>query len=144
MEAPPIISNARPRMAWWAIASMLAASAGAVALYFFNPSQYAFYPRCMLYVTTGLYCPGCGSQRAVYQLLHGHVLEALRCNVLLVAALPFMVAFAVRWVYCWRAFRPLPQFAPSARMVWWGLAIMLVFTALRNIHVAPFIYLAPP
>jgi hypothetical protein len=131
-------------VAWWAVFSLVAAVAAAVALYLFNPSQYGFYPRCMLYVTTGLYCPGCGSQRAAYQLLHGHVLEALRCNALLVVALPFMAAFAARWVYCWRGGRPLPQFAPSTRQVCWCLAAMMVFTVLRNIHAAPFIYLAPP
>ena len=38
---------------------------------------------CAFYETTGLYCPGCGSGRAVYALLHGRVREAFSYNVLL-------------------------------------------------------------
>ena len=38
---------------------------------------------CVFYETTGLYCPGCGSGRAVYALLHGRVREAFFDNMLL-------------------------------------------------------------
>src|ERR1700722_1254023 len=117
MEAPPVISQARSRLTWWWLAAALAAMAGAGVLFFFNPSQYSFYPRCMFYVTTGLYCPGCGSQRALYQLFHGHLLSALRCNVLLIAALPFLTVFGVRWVLNYVAGEPLPRFEPTARPV---------------------------
>ena len=41
-----------------------------VTLYFFiNPST-AFFPKCPIYSTTGIYCPGCGSQRALHDFLH--------------------------------------------------------------------------
>ena len=38
---------------------------------------------CVFYETTGLYCPGCGSGRAIYALLHGRVREAFFDNMLL-------------------------------------------------------------
>ena len=38
---------------------------------------------CPFYRLTGLYCPGCGSGRAVRALLHGHLLQALSYNYLL-------------------------------------------------------------
>lgn len=31
---------------------------------------------CLLYSTTGIYCPGCGGTRAVWNFLHGHWLRA--------------------------------------------------------------------
>ena len=97
-----------------------------------------------MYETTGLLCPGCGAQRALYHLIHGHLGAALRCNVLLMLSLPFMAVYTVRWLKCWFAGDPLPSFAPGNRTFWVLVAVMLVFTILRNIHCAPFIYLAPP
>ncbi len=35
---------------------------------------------CPFYSLTGLYCPGCGSGRAVYLALHGHFAESFRYN----------------------------------------------------------------
>src|ERR1700691_5225571 len=59
---------------------------GAV-LFFFNPSTHGFYPICLFHRLTGLNCPGCGGTRAAYQLLHGHLLPALRDNALFILAL---------------------------------------------------------
>ncbi len=36
--------------------------------------------RCPFYTLTGLYCPGCGSGRAVYSALHGRFAESFRQN----------------------------------------------------------------
>ena len=38
---------------------------------------------CMFYRYTGLYCPGCGSGRAVNALFHGRFAEAVSYNILL-------------------------------------------------------------
>src|ERR1700730_11233149 len=59
-----------------------------VVLFCFNPSEYRFYPVCLFHSYTGLLCPGCGSLRALHQLVHGHVIAALRFNILLISALP--------------------------------------------------------
>lgn len=40
-------------------------------------------PPCLFRALTGLYCPGCGSGRAVDAALHGRWGEAFRMNVLL-------------------------------------------------------------
>src|SRR5438067_2053494 len=60
----------------------------AAILYFLDPAHFDFYPKCAFYQSTGLLCPGCGSLRALHQLLHGHWAEALRFNALLVLFLP--------------------------------------------------------
>src|SRR2546421_11472933 len=49
---------------------------GAAVLFWFEPTQHAFYPICAFHRTTGLLCPGCGSLRALHQLLHGQVAAA--------------------------------------------------------------------
>lgn len=58
-----------------------------LVLYFlFDPGRYELFPQCMFYATTGLYCPGCGSQRAVHNLLHLNIQEAFLNNFLILPA----------------------------------------------------------
>jgi hypothetical protein len=63
--------------------------------YLYNPVGHSFFPECPFYALTGLDCPGCGSQRALYALLHGHLLQAAAYNLLFVLALPFIIYSAV-------------------------------------------------
>lgn len=49
---------------------------------------------CPFLLTTGFYCPGCGTLRATYALLHGDVRLALAQNPFLVLSLPI---FAFWW-----------------------------------------------
>src|SRR6267143_629459 len=60
----------------------------AAILFFFDPRQYGFYPKCPLYTLTGLHCPGCGALRGLHELMHGHLLVAVRMNSLLFPGLP--------------------------------------------------------
>jgi hypothetical protein len=145
MEAPPVIMQPRPRFPWpLAISLTLGALAVGAVFFLFDPSQYHFYPRCALYTTTGLECPGCGSQRAAYQLLHGHVTAALRCNALLIVGLPMLAYWLVRFVLRWAADGTAPCINITPRWVAIAAAILIVFAILRNIPCAPFTYLAPP
>lgn len=45
-------------------------------------------PRCMFRIFTGYDCPGCGSQRAIHSLLHGHPLQAWHYNPFIFFAVP--------------------------------------------------------
>jgi hypothetical protein len=56
-----------------------------------DPSKSVFFPSCPFYKLTSLYCPGCGSTRALHALLNGNMLGALNMNPLLVASLPLIV-----------------------------------------------------
>src|ERR1700761_8906128 len=79
-SAPPKIS---PNTTLFAMVVLCVAAAGmAAVVYFFNPSSHGFYPVCRFHQLTGLNCPGCGATRALYALLHGDVLLALRDNAL--------------------------------------------------------------
>ena len=64
------------------------------ALYIFysiNPETHPLFPKCPFLVATGLECPGCGSQRAMHQLLHLNIAAAFRQNPLIVLYLPYVV-----------------------------------------------------
>lgn len=69
--------------------------AGAIALIAvyktFNPSGNEFFPKCPFYASTGLKCPGCGSQRAVHHLLNFNIAGALWENYLLVISIPYLI-----------------------------------------------------
>jgi Protein of unknown function (DUF2752) len=142
MEAPPLI-NPAPRRPWWRWTVALPVAMVALAVFLFDPSHYGFYPRCVLYATTGIYCPGCGATRAVYQLLHGHLVMAMHDNLLLVLALPFFAIFGLRWLWCWQMGAPLPRFTLSPRVIAMVVVLMTVFAILRNIRCEPFTWLAP-
>ena len=54
-------------------------------------------PSCLLKLTTGLDCPGCGGTRALWYLLHGDLPAAARHHVLFVFAVPFLAYLFVAW-----------------------------------------------
>lgn len=100
-----------------AMAAIAAIAIGITVLYLYNPQEHSFYPRCPFFVWTGLKCPGCGTARAMHQLVHGNVLEAIRFNGMLVAVIPVLVAIAFsdkcrKSVWLGRA-------VLAATLVWW-------------------------
>ena len=66
--------------------------AGALLLYRFPPERYSFYPSCPVFHYLHLYCPGCGSTRALSALLHGHFSQAMYYNPLFVVLLPLLLS----------------------------------------------------
>lgn len=128
---------------WMAGAGAVAASAAAALLFRFDPMRVGFYPRCPLFVLTGLYCPGCGALRAGHALLHGDVMAALDFNVVLTVALPFLAYALVRSGTRATTGRILPAPRLSGRGAWGLFAVLMLFTVLRNLPFAPFTLLAP-
>ncbi len=61
-------------------------------LYFINPIDYIWMPKCPTKILFGINCPGCGFQRAVHALLHGHIKEAIGYNLFFVVAFPYLIA----------------------------------------------------
>jgi hypothetical protein len=113
--------------------------AGLGLVFTFNPTQTHLFPPCPLYAATGLYCPGCGSTRAVHHLLHGHVAVAFGYNPLMVVSLPFLAYAAARGLV-----RNLPPSRPlPAWTVWALLAVLVAFGTLRNLPWHPVRSMAP-
>lgn len=112
---------------------------GIFLLYTYDPARVPYMPRCLFHWGTGLYCPGCGSTRAVHQLLHGHFLSALHSNAMIVLAWPALLCWGVT-ILCarQRPDQPMPRWLP-----WFLLSAIMVFGVIRNIPVAPFLALIP-
>jgi hypothetical protein len=72
-------------------------TAGAVYLFLFEPGRTGFFPLCPFRLLTGLQCPGCGTTRALHELVHGHFLAAFMLNPLLLIATPFLVWAFLRY-----------------------------------------------
>ena len=125
----------------WSVAATAAGAAVAI-LFFYPPTEHPFYPRCPLYVWTGLYCPGCGSLRAVHSLLHGDFLSALRFNSLLILSSPLLAWLFLNSVRT-PSGKPLLKVGPRAGLIWSFVGATLAFGILRNLPFAPFSFLAP-
>ena len=110
----------------------LAAVGGSAVLYWFDPTQFGFYPVCVFHRTTGLLCPGCGGLRALHQLLHGHVAAAFRLNALLVIALPLAGAAGLRVLIGRLRHRP-GRIEVRPLWIWIGAAAVVAFGIGRNV-----------
>jgi hypothetical protein len=106
---------------------------GCGTIFLFDPMQSAFYPPCFFKKLTGLNCPGCGSSRALHQLMHGDVLAAIDYNFLLVIFLPVVIiglisVFTGRLNNIWQKFNK----------PWLYFFIITAFWILRNLPYQPF------
>ena len=71
------------------------AAIAAAVLFFFDPATAGFYPPCLFRAFLGMQCPGCGSLRAVHQVLHGNLAAAWALNKPLLIALPLAAGAAL-------------------------------------------------
>jgi len=135
---PPKLS-VPPSLAFFTGVVLVAAVLGSGAvLFFFNPGTHGFYPVCLFHKLTGWNCPGCGSTRAAYQLLHGHLLPALRDNALFILALAALTLRGVWFVA--RKIRQQPAtLAVPPKGLWAFLVLAIVFGVLRNLPAFSFL-----
>jgi hypothetical protein len=84
-----------------------------------------------------VYCPGCGSLRALADLVHGNLPGAIGHNAMLIAFLPLALLAWVRAMTGRGPLRSRPWQVPVL------VAALVVWTVLRNLPVAPFTALAP-
>ena len=117
--------------------------AGVVALFFFDPAKHAFFPKCAFHMATGYSCPGCGSSRALYQLTHGNVLEALRLNPGIMFLLGMGVTDFGRYIRSVKLSEPFHTVFANVRLVIGLVVGMLLYAVARNLPWAPFTELAP-
>lgn len=113
--------------------------AGATYLFLYEPGRSGFFPLCPFRFLTGLTCPGCGSTRALHQLLHGHFEAAFTLNPLLLLALPFLVYAFLRYsAFSMRGRTPQPNALPAPYL--YAIFFLIVgFWIFRNTPIYPFV-----
>lgn len=129
---------------WSAPLAVLVCFAGGVAYTLVDhPTQIgaAASPTCLVKLTTGFDCPGCGGTRAFWYLLHGNLPAAARSHLVAVFAAPFLVYMYVAWAANLVFKRKLPALTLSPRVISTFLIVWGVFTVLRNLPWAPFTWL---
>jgi hypothetical protein len=128
-----------PTWAGPAAIAMCFASAAAVTMAL-HPGQpdAAATPSCLVKLTTGFDCPGCGGTRAFWYTLHGDLPAAARHHAIFVFALPFLLYMYVAWSVKLVFKRQLPQLRLSPLAVGLFLGAWAVFSVARNLPWAPF------
>ena len=109
-----------------------------VLVYRCDPTTSGFYPPCPFHALTGLYCPGCGSLRALHQLAHGDLGAAFGLNVLMVLSAPFLAYAFVAQGLSALGWRLLPRPFLPAWVIWSLLGVIVAYWVLRNVPVYPF------
>jgi hypothetical protein len=118
--------------------ALVALCAGVMLLYAVNPGESGLYPPCPFRAWTGLYCPGCGTLRALHQLLHGNLKTAFFLNPLAVILLPALAYGMLSIALQTAGARPLPTVFIPAFWIWTLLAVILVYWCLRNVPLYSF------
>ena len=113
-------------------------------LYFFvNPTQVQFFPKCPLYSYTGIYCPGCGSQRATHQLLNFNFFGVLHQNLLYVIGLFVLTYYVVITILQLVFKKPVTNYLDNKKVLWFFVFVIVLFWIARNLPWYPFTLLAP-
>jgi len=120
-------------MVWFTIAI------GSLVLLFFNPTTTGFFPVCPFRALTGLQCPGCGSTRACYQLMHLHPIAAFKLNPLMMLTLPFILYGLAGFTKSAVTGKPQRRIFIPSIYLWAWLAVVIFFWVFRNTPWYPFV-----
>lgn len=85
----PLSQEMKQRLPWLIIAAVVLIYL--IVNFFYDPEQTSWSPKCILLQLTGCKCPGCGSQRFAYHLMHGDIIGAIRYNYFLALLSPYLV-----------------------------------------------------
>jgi Protein of unknown function (DUF2752) len=127
----------------WLAAWLAASSAGLVMLRLFDPATSGIFPPCPLRYFTGWYCPGCGSLRALHQLLEGNLHAAWSLNPLTILLLPFVAYGMSSHACCEILGKRLPGVFLRPAWIRALCAVIIAFGIARNLPFYPFELLAP-
>ena len=110
---------------------------------FLRSCEYGTGLPCMIYTLTGLYCPGCGSGRAMVALSKGNLSAAIGYNIAAVILLPFLVAyFVIKAIEFILGKNIIDKKIPHS-LLYGILALLFIYGILRNIPLDIFNILRP-
>jgi hypothetical protein len=115
------------------------AGCGCAAVWLGNPIiPGGLFPICPTKALFGIDCPGCGTLRMMYCLMHGDLSAAMRFNALGLLAMAMLVWAYGAWAYgrvANRRVRSWQDLRWSAPVI---LVLVLVWFVVRNLHFGPF------
>ncbi|GAB19958.1 hypothetical protein GOEFS_098_00240 [Gordonia effusa NBRC 100432] len=95
-------------------------------------------PICPTKLLFGINCPGCGSLRAIYSLMHGDVVAAVHFNAVGVLCIALLLwAFGAYCLGLWRG-RRVRSWQHHRWMAMILLVVVGIWFVIRNIPVYPF------
>jgi Protein of unknown function (DUF2752) len=127
-----------------AVALLVAGAAALAAVGLVDPRASSIFPPCPTARWLGVQCPGCGSTRAMHDLLNADPVRAFRCNpALVVIGLPVLAAVGGALLLCATTGRRVVVRLPP-RIEVAVLVLILLYTGVRNIPGRAFDALRPP
>ena len=88
----------------------------------------------MFYVLTGWKCPGCGTQRALHELMHFNFAGVIQYNPILLLALPYLVVLC--YLYYFNGDKHFPRlnaFLNSKKAILFVFGLIVAYWIGRNI-----------
>src|ERR1700733_1273703 len=95
-------------------------------------------PVCPTKALLGIDCPGCGSMRMLYSVMHGDLLAAVKFNALAVVALVLLVFAFATWTYGRAVGRRMWSWQHYRWSALVTMVLVLVWFVVRNLPFAPF------
>jgi hypothetical protein len=95
-------------------------------------------PVCPTKALLGIDCPGCGSLRMLYSLLHGDVFAAARYNFVGLIAVCFLLWAFGAWTYGRLVGRRITSWQHHRWSAAVALVVVSVWFVIRNVPIAPF------
>jgi len=106
--------------------------AAAIVIYgLLDPQVYSF-PKCPFRTITGWLCPGCGSQRAIHQALHGHFIASFKLNPLFLPAVGYALIGILISTFDQKHWPAVRSNWYGHKAAWISLTIIVIFWIARN------------
>ena len=101
----------------------------------FDPIDSDLFPQCPFHSTTGLLCPGCGSQRAIHCLLNFDFVSAFSANALLVLSIPYLLLSFILDIIKNpnKNLLLIRKIINGSTTIWIVLSVVILFWVLRNV-----------
>jgi Protein of unknown function (DUF2752) len=133
----PVRSLSVPMAAPLGVAAV--AAGGCAVVWLANPTvPGGILPVCPTKALLGIDCPGCGSLRMIYSLLHFDLAGALRYNALGLVAVGLLLWAFGAWTYGRLAGRQVRSWQHLRWAAPVALALTLVWFVVRNLGFEPF------
>ncbi len=116
-----------------ATAAVSAAVFFIAVLYFWNPAVDRYYPQCLFYSVTGLYCPGCGGLRGTHFLLHLDFFDAFHFNPFVFITTPLILYTIVYYSYFLISGKDLPKVPYNKYILAAAVILTAAFWIARNV-----------